>query len=106
VTIIHQGNIVAAGEPQELATGDDVIEVHCTDSRSAARILGGFDGIAGIEVIAPNKLRIQAQEIETSRINHFLIENGIAVEQVVRRRESLEQVFFRLTGTTGENASS
>ncbi len=106
VTIIHEGNIVAAGRPQELASDDDVIEVHCADSRNAARILGGLAGLTDVEIIAPDKLRIHTRDIETSRINQYLIEHGVAVEQVIKRRESLEQVFFRLTGATKENASS
>jgi ABC-2 type transport system ATP-binding protein len=106
VTIVHEGNIVAAGRPQELASDDEIIEVHCSDSRNAARILGGLDGLTNIEISAPDTLRIHTKAVETSRINQYLIEHGVAVEQVVKRRESLEQVFFRLTGTTKENSSS
>jgi len=106
VTIIHEGNIVAAGRPQELTSDEEVIEVHCADSRNAANVLGGLGGLTNVEIIAPDKLRIHTSDIETSRINQYLIENGVAVEQVVKRRESLEQVFFRLTGATKENSSS
>jgi ABC-2 type transport system ATP-binding protein len=102
VTIIHEGEIVASGTPDELASSDSVIEVHCADPRAAARILVGLDGLDDVDVVAATRLQIRSSEIKTSRITQYLIEQGIAVDQVIRRRESLEQVFFRLTGSSQE----
>jgi len=102
VTIIHEGSIVASGTPDELASDGEVIEVHCKNASEAAAILNELDGLDSIAVTSAGRLEIRSTGIETSRINQHLIERGIAVEQVIKRRESLEQVFFRLTGTSQE----
>jgi ABC-2 type transport system ATP-binding protein len=105
VTIIHEGTIVAAGSPDELGTADDAVEVRCADSKAAAGALTGLDGVSDIDVVSANTLLIRGPRVKASQINQFLIERGIPVEQVLRRRESLEQVFFRLTGTSQEMQS-
>ena len=99
VTIIHEGAIVAAGAPAELAADDGVIEVHCTDADAAAELLRAFDGVEQVDVLTKSRLTVASAETSASRINQFLVERGVAVEQVVHKRESLEQVFFRLTGS-------
>ena len=98
VIIIHEGSIIAQGVPAELASDDNLVEVHCDDAQAAARILGGLGDIGNVEVVAAGKIEVFAPNVKAARINQFLIEQGVTVEQVVKRRESLEQVFFRLTG--------
>jgi len=98
VTIIHQGAIVASGTPAELASGETWIEIHCAEPQTAVNVLQNLDGISKIERSGAGRLQILAPGVASSKINQTLIENGVAVEQVVERRESLEEVFFRLTG--------
>jgi len=98
VTIIHQGAIVASGTPAELASGETWIEIHCAEPQTAVNVLQNLDGISKIERSGADRLQILAPGVASSKINQTLIENGVAVEQVVERRESLEEVFFRLTG--------
>ena len=102
VTIIHEGSIVASGKPSDLASTDHTIEVQCSDAKEAAGVLAELDGLEKVEVTAAERLTIHSAGIKTSRINSFLVERGIKVDQVIQRRESLEQVFFRLTGAAEE----
>ena len=97
--IIHQGAIVAQGTPAELAAGDPWIELHCADAQAAAGILREVRGVGRIERTGVNRLHISASGVPASTINRALLNAGIAVEQIVERRESLEDAFFRLTGT-------
>jgi ABC-2 type transport system ATP-binding protein len=102
VTIINRGQIVAAGTPEDLASDDNLIEIHCDKAPAAAKILRGLADIIQVEQTAPNRLEVLAPKIRASRINQFLVDQGITADQIVVRRESLEEVFFRLTGT-GDN---
>jgi len=98
VIIIHQGAIVAQGTPAQLAAGDSQIEIQCPDAPAATEVLRKIEGIAKIERGGANRLHLAAPGVPASAINRALIEAGVVVEQIVERRESLEDVFFRLTG--------
>jgi len=99
VTIINQGTIIASGSPAELASGDSSIEIHCADIEAARRVLSEIGGIETVEQTGAGRLRVVAPGIPAGTINRLLIERGVTVDQVLDRRESLEDVFFRLTGT-------
>ena len=98
VIIIHQGKIVASGTPAELAARGTAIEIRCGDLATARNILEKMGGVKKITQVGADRLKVHAPELAASRINQLLIENGVAVEEVVQRRESLEEAFFRLTG--------
>lgn len=97
VTIIHRGEIVAGGTPAELAADDNVIEIQCEKATAAVAILGGLSDIIKVEQTAADRLEVFAPAVRASRINQFLIDQGVTADQIVVRRESLEDVFFRLT---------
>lgn len=98
VTIIDKGEIAASGTPAELSTGQPWIEIESPDVDRAVSLLqesGMADEIkrksaAVIEVLAAGKT--------ASAVNTLLVENGIEVTGVREKRESLEDIFFRLTG--------
>ena len=98
VFIIHHGEIVAAGRPEDLASEDNLIEIKCDNAAAAKVILRELSDILQVEMISSNQLEILAPRIRASRVNQFLIDQGITVDQIVVKRESLEDVFFRLTG--------
>lgn len=98
VTIINKGEIAAAGTPAELSTGEPLIEIETPDADRAVSLLeesGAADEIrrksaAVLEVISAGKT--------ASAINALLVEKGLEVTGVREKRESLEDIFFRLTG--------
>jgi ABC-2 type transport system ATP-binding protein len=102
VTIIHEGAIVAAGTPIELASPETAVEIHCSDPQGAARILENIGDGARVRVISASALDVRGGGTTPAQINKHLVEHGVAVEQVVKRSETLEQVFFRLTGAPGD----
>jgi len=105
VTIIHHGEIVARGTPEKLADQDNVVTVQCERAEAAVRILGEVPDIIKVEQTAADRLEVLAPAVPASRINQTLVDNGITAEQIVVRRETLEQVFFRLTGRTSADES-
>jgi ABC-2 type transport system ATP-binding protein len=98
VTIIDRGRIAASGTPKELAGARSWIEVECADAERAAALLGSVPGIAAVERAGGERLRLRADGIGTGAVNRLLMENGIEVHHITERRESLEDIFFRLTG--------
>jgi len=105
VTIIHQGEIVARGTPQSLAEQDNLVEIQCDRADEAVKILSGVPDIIKVEQTAADRLEVLAPEVRAGRINKILIDQGITADQIVVRRETLEDVFFRLTGRTGTDAA-
>lgn len=103
VTIIHEGAIVASGTPAGLAGGDAWIEVHCPDPGAAGEILRGIEGIVRIEQADSTRLLVFAPPLSTLQINRILTDGGVSAGRIMERRESLEDVFFRLTGTRGDD---
>lgn len=103
VTIIHEGAIVASGTPGELASAETAVEIHCGDPHGAAQILEKMAGGMTVSVISASALRVQGGGATPGAINKHLVEHGVAVEQVFDRGESLEQVFFRLTGEQSDS---
>ncbi len=103
VTIIHRGAIAASGTPGELATGDACVEVRAKDVQTALGILGDLDGVRELRMIGRDRLRFSAPGSLAAGINRLLVEGGVDVEEIVRKRETLEDIFFRLTGIRSDD---
>ncbi len=103
ITIIHSGKIVASGTIGELSRVEPIVEIVCDNTDAAKELLCRSNDVDGIEDAGTGRIRINAARIRASEINRILLDNGIEVQQVVEKRESLEEIFFRLTGTRGDD---
>jgi ABC-2 type transport system ATP-binding protein len=97
VTIINKGEIAAAGTPAELSTGVPWIEIESPDADRAVKLLEKSGMIREIRRKSAVLIEVMAAEKTASSINTFLVENGLEVTGVREKRESLEDIFFRLT---------
>jgi ABC-2 type transport system ATP-binding protein len=88
VGVIRAGALVAEGTVDELR-GQAGLRVRAEPLEAAARVLGGLDGIELVD----GELDARA-----AQVNRMLVEAGIAVSELGRRRASLEDVFLELTG--------
>ena len=88
VGVIRAGELVAEGTVDELR-GQAGLRVRAEPLDAAARVLGGLDGIELVDG------EIDAR---AAQVNRMLVEAGIAVSELGRRRASLEDVFLALTG--------
>ncbi len=98
VTIINRGEIVASGSPAELSTGQPWIEIESPDVDMAARFLEESGLTDDIKRKSATVIEVLAAGKKPSAINALLVENGLEVTGIREKRESLEDIFFRLTG--------
>lgn len=97
--IINGGEIIASGTTDELARAERVIEITCSDAEKAVKIISGMGGIDKIERTGADRIRVRAPGAPAGAINGVLVEAGIEVRRIAESKESLEEIFFRLTGT-------
>ncbi len=88
VGVIRAGELVAEGTVDELR-GQAGLRVRAEPLDAAARVLGGLDGIELVDGDI---------DARAAQVNRMLVEAGIAVSELGRRRASLEDVFLELTG--------
>jgi ABC-2 type transport system ATP-binding protein len=97
VTIVDRGRIVASGTPDSLAGGVERIEVRlaAADVPAARRTLEA----AGFSVTSPSgspELWVEGAP-DGSSVARALAGAGIYPDELIRRRDTLEEVFLRLT---------
>ena len=98
VTIVDRGRIVAAGTPNSLSGGGERIELRLAADEIAAaqRALEA----AGFRVIQPPEgamLWVEGAP-DGATVSRLLAAAGTFPDELIRRRDSLEDVFLRLTG--------
>ncbi|MBN2185554.1 MAG: ABC transporter ATP-binding protein [Candidatus Krumholzibacteriota bacterium] len=98
ITIIHDGKIVASGSVEGLSRAEPFVEIMCDDTDAAKELLRRSSDVDVVEDAGPGRIRIYSARIGASAINRILLGNGIEVRQFAEKRESLEEIFFRLTG--------
>ncbi len=102
VTIVDRGRIVASGTPDSLSGGGQRIEVRLPAAglADARRVLE----VAGHHVtVAPmgGELWVDGTE-DGAAIIRLLAAAGCYPDEIIRRRDTLEDVFLRLTGPAGD----
>ncbi|TSD46540.1 ATP-binding cassette domain-containing protein [Rhodococcus sp. KBS0724] len=112
VTIIDEGRVVAAGTPDEIVevagTGLDVVIVDEQRCADVTGIVGRFGGRPGASDESATELSFafDGQSIALLPILRALDDAGIAVQDIGRRRATLDDAFLALTGHTSERISA
>jgi ABC-2 type transport system ATP-binding protein len=105
VTIVDRGRIVASGTPHALAGGGERIEIRVRPEEvSTAR--GAIES-AGFRVsrpAVPGEIWIEGAP-DGVTISRLLADASVYPDELIRRRDSLEDVFLRLTGAAEERPS-
>lgn len=98
VTIVDRGRIVAAGTPDALAGGGERIEIRLSlDQLPEARRVLEAAGFRVTQPPGPGELWVEGAP-DGSTVSRLLAGAGCYPDGLVRRRDSLEDVFLRLTG--------
>lgn len=93
ISILHQGHIVVSDHVDHLFSANQLrLLVHCDDVVRASTSVQGMRGVT-IEDSVPGLLTLQLEDISPALINQRLVEQGIAVEELVRERSSLNSLF-------------
>lgn len=102
VTIVDRGRIVASGTPYALSGSGERIEVRlATDEIPPARRALEAAGFRVTQPERPDELWIEGAPDGTT-VSRLLGSAGVYPDELIRRRDSLEDVFLRLTGATDE----
>ena len=105
VTIVDRGRIVASGTPDALSGGGERIKVRLVghDIPPARRALEAA-GFRVTQPERPDELWVDGAPDGTT-VSRLLGSAGVYPDELIRRRDSLEDVFLRLTGATDEQPS-
>jgi len=105
VTIVDHGRIVAAGTPASLAGGGERIELRlATDEIPTARRVLEAAGFRVTQPEDPAGLWVEGAP-DGSTVGRLLAAAGCYPDELIRRRDSLEDVFLRITGAQDEQTS-
>lgn len=97
ISILHQGRIIISDSIGRLFDSNQQrLLVHCDDVVRACAIVQGLTGVT-IEDSVPRLLTLHLHGVSPSLINRLLVEKGIAVEELVRERHSLNTLFRDVT---------
>ncbi|WP_145135483.1 ABC transporter ATP-binding protein [Paenibacillus sp. Y412MC10] len=99
VGIVHGGRLLEEVDYEVLQRKSRrYLEIRVGDDKRAAYILEQRLGVSDYLVPAPGVLRLYEMLDEPSKVNRTLTGEGIAVEEIKRAGDSLEDYFLKLTG--------
>ncbi|MDR3668735.1 MAG: ABC transporter ATP-binding protein [Ignavibacteriaceae bacterium] len=95
--IIDKGSAIVEGYVNDLLNVDNLkVTFEVKDTEKTKMILQGTSWLNKIESLANNKIVFILANPEISRLNKFMVENGIEVDAIIPSR-SLEQYFLNIT---------
>ncbi|UCD84263.1 MAG: ABC transporter ATP-binding protein [Deltaproteobacteria bacterium] len=102
LAFIHQGRLVALGEPQELKSREmkgNLLELDCGDAVRALDLVAGIEGVSDAALFA-NTLHLVVDDFKETgpKIREAVGERGIAVHSLKPIPPSLEDIFVSLIG--------
>lgn len=96
VVVLNQGKMLYAGSVDQMNSSFGSIEVAAQNMESLEYTLKTFSFVSKVTKENNKLLAVLAEEKEPAEINKMLYEQGIVVNYLVKRKESLEQQFFQL----------
>ncbi|MGH8124907.1 MAG: ABC transporter ATP-binding protein [Rhodanobacteraceae bacterium] len=97
VGVIHEGHLLFEGTLEELRSrSGETLEIACGDGKAAYACLR--EAGEAPELVDANTLHLDHPRQPDHVINRLLVEHGHAVSRLVRHRQSLDTLFFELTG--------
>ena len=101
IGIIRDGKLLTELPIEEIHKHQtDYISLQVDDVTSAAALLEGM-GIKNFSVLDKEFIRIYDSDVSGKSLSKALIENGVGLESIGRKQDTLEDFFFQLT--EGEN---
>jgi bacitracin transport system ATP-binding protein len=99
IGIIHQGKLVEEIDYELLDKKNrHYTQIIVNDEKKAVFLLEEKLAIKDYQVIENGVIRIYEQLEEASHINHYLVSNGIYINELVMKRDTLEDYFMKLIG--------
>jgi ABC-2 type transport system ATP-binding protein len=102
IAIVQAGALVVHGSVADLVAGGAAsLRLRVDDVDGATRVLGGLAFVTAVERGDPGTLEVRLERVDDEHsiaLTRALVEAGVGVAEVVRRRESLEERFLEITG--------
>ncbi len=98
VAILKKGNLVAAGDVNEILANEDIVEIGATDMKQLAAIVTSMQGHSNIknqDKIIQLFYPIGTADVES--INKHCFNSGVVLNHLQLKKKSLEAKFFELT---------
>jgi ABC-2 type transport system ATP-binding protein len=101
IAILHDGRIAANDEKSRLLGSEQsTIRIQTNDNPRAAEIIGQLAGSSLQTNNNTDMLLVNSETIGPADINRQLVEQGLAVSEIVAERASLDSLFRRITQGT------
>ena len=97
VAILKKGDLLGSGAVDEVLHQQKVVEVSASDITRLSQVMQSFPGVLKLE---PNHsaLRLYFNDWpDMAALNRFCFEQGVVLEQLQQRKQSLESSFMQLT---------
>ena len=98
VAILKRGELITSGKVSEILSNEDMIEVSAADNKKLFEVLNKMSGKT--KVIDENsviKIFFPVGTADLSAINNFCFDNGVILNHLLLKKQSLEARFFELT---------
>ena len=102
VAIIDEGRLLFQGPVDDLIAGQNWINLRVDRLTEAFALLEKDPGLS-VSLNGDQALHLKIDEAEIPRVNALLVSQGFRVKEISPQRESLEDVFLRLTQAAGNN---
>ncbi len=102
VAIIDAGRLLFQGAVDDLIAGQNWINLRVDRLTEAFALLEKEPGLS-VSLNGDQALHLKIDEAEIPRVNALLVSQGFRVMEISPQRESLEDVFLRLTRTTNKD---
>ncbi len=96
--ILSEGRLVAQSRVQDLLSSSQSVIVVTHDVEDAVNTVGSISGVSVTEQ-TPERVVLDLNGAEPSKVNASLVSAGVRVREFTLKRERLEDVFLRLTGS-------
>lgn len=99
VAILKTGNLLTAGNVDEVLVNEDVAEVSAADMQKLESVLAGMGGFSAIKKNATTlHVLYPSGTASLEKINQFCFNNGVVLNHLQLKKKSLETKFLELTG--------
>jgi ABC-2 type transport system ATP-binding protein len=97
VVVLRKGEILYAGLVDGMAANEGFFELEADDTTTLKTVLATHPAVDKIAAEENKVLVYLKTDLKASDLNQYLFQNGIAVNHLVKRKNSLEEQFLALT---------
>jgi ABC-2 type transport system ATP-binding protein len=98
VAILKKGELIVSGKVNEILSNEDMVEVAATDHKKLLEVLNTLN--EKTRIIDENsvvKIFFPVGKADLSAVNNYCFNNGVTLNHLILKKQSLEARFFELT---------